>query len=188
MYRGKLPQRYSRNKNNNKHAKLLIWFTGIAALLVLVQILVRLLLIYPLEVKTQTMLPAVKKGEKVFFAYPQISEIERNDIVMVTHPAGKQNIICRVAALEGEKIRLKNKKVFINQKLYNNQIYTADKRIIAAELSRRDNMAEYLVRPGRFFCLFDNRDYFQDSRHWGDFAIQSVQGVAIFHRYFGSSF
>ncbi len=99
------------------------------------------------------------------FVFPQ-KEIERGMIVTFKSPAEmEKEYVKRVIGLPGERVKIINKKVFINGVMLN-EPYTffRDKNILNGQ---RDNMAEYLVPEKSYFCMGDNRDNSYDSRFWG---------------------
>jgi signal peptidase I len=88
-------------------------------------------------------------------------------------------------ALEGEKIEIKKRQVYINnsplQEDY--KIFTksrADsktKDFISPDLFR-DDYGPVMVPWGTCFALGDNRDNSYDSRYWGFLPLKNIQGKA----------
>lgn len=97
--------------------------------------------------------------------FPQL-EIKRGMIVTFKSPAEMdKEYVKRVIGLPGETIRIKNKKVYINNEVLN-EPYTffKDSEVLN---SYRDNFPEYLIPSNQYFCMGDNRDNSFDSRFWG---------------------
>jgi signal peptidase I len=100
------------------------------------------------------------------FMFPQ-EKIQRGMIVTFKSPAElEKEYVKRVIALPGERIRIKNKKVFIDDKPLD-EPYTFFKDPNVEQISQRDNFMEYTVPPNHYFCMGDNRDNSYDSRFWG---------------------
>jgi len=97
--------------------------------------------------------------------FPQ-QEIKRGMIVTFKSPAEMdKEYVKRVIGLPGETIRIKDKKVYINDEALN-EPYTffKDSEVLN---SYRDNFPEYLIPSNQYFCMGDNRDNSFDSRFWG---------------------
>jgi signal peptidase I len=97
--------------------------------------------------------------------FPQ-QEIKRGMIVTFKSPAEMdKEYVKRVIGLPGETIRIKDKKVFIND-LPLDEPYTFFKDSDVLN-SYRDNFPEYRIPGNQYFCMGDNRDNSFDSRFWG---------------------
>lgn len=93
-------------------------------------------------------------------------EIKRGMIVTFKSPAElDKEYVKRVIGLPGERIKIVNKKVYINNEPLN-EPYTffKDPNI---QTSYRDNFPEFTVPENFYFCMGDNRDNSYDSRFWG---------------------
>lgn len=99
------------------------------------------------------------------FMFPT-KKIERGMIVTFKSPAEmEKEYVKRVIGLPGEKIKIQDKKVFIDGKeLDEPYTFFKDSNI---ERSYRDNFPEFNIPKGHYFCMGDNRDYSYDSRFWG---------------------
>jgi signal peptidase I len=93
-------------------------------------------------------------------------QIERGMIVTFKSPAEmEKEYVKRVIGLPGDTIKIINKQVFINgEPLEEPYTYFKDDAI---KNDYRDNFPEFLVPPGHYFCMGDNRDNSFDSRFWG---------------------
>jgi len=99
------------------------------------------------------------------FMFPQL-KIQRGMIVTFKSPAEmEKEYVKRIIGLPGEKIKIIDKKVFINGKPLNEPYtYFRDTNI---ENSQRDNFPEFTIPENSYFCMGDNRDKSFDSRYWG---------------------
>lgn len=95
-----------------------------------------------------------------------ILEIKRGMIVTFKSPAElEKEYVKRVIGLPGERIKIVNKKVYINNKpLDEPYTFFKDPNI---QTSYRDNLPEFKVPENYYFCMGDNRDNSYDSRFWG---------------------
>ena len=110
-----------------------------------------------------------------------IEEPERKDIVVFEYPLNpSQDYIKRVIGVAGDRIEIKDKKVFVNGEPQN-EPYTiySDNRIIPANVQPRDNMDPVTVPPHSLFVMGDNRDNSYDSRFWHFLDLKAVKGKAF---------
>jgi signal peptidase I len=127
------------------------------------------------------------------------SEPHRGDIIVFRYPIDiKQTFVKRVMGVAGDRIRLENKKVFLNGHLLN-EPYVVHKLDYID--SYRDNFpsepdapiyppaqamlehnvknGEVIVPPGNFFAMGDNRDQSLDSRYWGFVPRENIIGKPL---------
>lgn len=112
-------------------------------------------------------------------------EVKRHDIVVFKYPMNQQrDFIKRVVALPGEKVRIENKQVFIDDTPLDEPFahFETLPRPPGTHLSfnsRRDDMAEMVVPRDHYFVMGDNRDNSHDSRFWGPLPKELVKGRAL---------
>ncbi len=110
-----------------------------------------------------------------------VSTPSRGDIIVFKYPVNPDmDFIKRVVGLPGDTIEIKNKRVFINGKLWRNDPGVhGDLNIIPRQLSKRDNFGPVTVPEGSYFVMGDNRDNSLDSRFWGFVPDSDIEGKAF---------
>jgi signal peptidase I len=110
-----------------------------------------------------------------------VRQPERGDVIVFVYPKDRQkDFIKRVVGVPGDRIRMVNKKVYVNDKLYVNphEIHK-DTNVILGMASPRDNMNTIVVPPDSYFVMGDNRDNSYDSRFWGFVKKSDLLGLAF---------
>jgi signal peptidase I len=111
--------------------------------------------------------------------YFKKTELQRGDLVIFQYPKDPaKDFIKRVIALEGEKIEIKNKQVYINDEAIP-ESYKVHKDINVDE-AIRDNFGPALVPSDHCFVLGDNRDNSMDSRYWGSIPISNIKAKPLY--------
>jgi signal peptidase I len=110
-----------------------------------------------------------------------LKEPERGDVVVFKYPLNpEQDYIKRVVGVEGDKVEIKDKKVYINGELQK-EPYTIflDSKTIPPGAQPRDTMGPLTVPEDSLFVMGDNRDNSYDSRFWKFVNLKAVKGKAF---------
>jgi len=111
-------------------------------------------------------------------------KVTKNDIVVFKYPKDlTKDFVKRVIALEGDKVEIKEKQVWINDnpiiedfKIHNDiQIYTKNDYYRYDDYIR-DNFGPVVVPSGHCFVMGDNRDDSYDSRYWEFLPLNYIKG------------
>ncbi len=105
----------------------------------------------------------------------------QGDVIVFEYPEDpSKDFIKRVVGTPGDTVEVKDKRVYVNGKLYANP-HEIHKELdtIPRELQPRDNKDPVKVPPGSYFVMGDNRDRSYDSRFWGFVSMDKIKGLAF---------
>jgi len=110
-----------------------------------------------------------------------VTDPKRGDVIVFIYPEDRsKDFIKRVIGVAGDKIVIKDKKIFINDQAYTDAIgIYKDSTIYPAEVQPRDNFGPVTVPANSLFVMGDNRDHSLDGRFWGFVNMKDVQGKAF---------
>jgi signal peptidase I len=132
--------------------------------------------------------------------FVELNEPARGDIVVFRWPVDpSKDFIKRIIGLPGDHIVYRNKQLFVNGDPapvdadgvfpiagFPSVLYRMDEHLGSVEhkiLVNPDRPAddfEFIVPPGEYFAMGDNRDNSEDSRRWGTLPERNLVGKAYF--------
>jgi len=156
---------------------------------------IRTFIVQAFKIPSGSMLPTLQIGDHLLvnkFIYGikmpfsgsvlvPIKNPQPNDIVVFKFPRDPQlDYIKRVIATAGDTVEVREKKLFINDKPFDDKhgVYT-DRKILPASAGPRDNFGPVPVPEGHIFVMGDNRDNSFDGRFWGFVDLKAVRGKAF---------
>jgi signal peptidase I len=111
-------------------------------------------------------------GKKVF----PFSQPRRGDIIVFIFPNDRsKDFIKRAIGLPGEKVEIKERMIYINDRL----IEDPWGHFSSWGPGARDTYGPIMVPPHSLFVMGDNRDNSEDSRYWGFVPLNDVLGKAF---------
>lgn len=111
----------------------------------------------------------------------KIRDPKRGDVIVFEYPADRsRDFIKRIVGTPGDRIKIIDKQVFVNDKLYIDPREShRDGAVLPGFASRRDNLEEFAVPADSYFVMGDNRDNSYDSRFWGFVSDKEIRGMAF---------
>jgi signal peptidase I len=116
-----------------------------------------------------------------------VAQIRRGEVIVFKYPEEPdRDFIKRVIGLPGEKVELKEKKVYINDQPldepYVHFLQPPGQNSEFHEVTSFDVRERYgpvTVPPNHYFVMGDNRDNSHDSRFWGTVPYDLIKGKAM---------
>jgi len=179
-----------KRKTGERHKKsVLREYLEAAIIAILLALFIRAFVIQAYKIPSGSMEPTLLVGDHILvnkFSYgikaPFINKTiiplgkpKRGDIIVFIYPVDrKKDYIKRVIGLPGDQIEIKNKKIFINGKLFDGRfgVYSNGAR-------ENSNLGPIVVPDNGLFVMGDNRDHSYDSRYWGCVPSELVKGKAM---------
>ena len=137
-------------------------------LVIVAILLVRTFIVTPVRVSGSSMNKTLKNGD-IMLLY-KLSDIKKEDIVVVSKKMDGSTIIKRVIALPGDTIECKDGIIYINDKEYKDKYAYG----ITNDFDR------VILKDDEYFLLGDNRIVSRDSRYFGPVKEKYIEGKAEF--------
>ncbi|MDR0826557.1 MAG: signal peptidase I [Desulfovibrio sp.] len=168
-----------------------IEYVKILVAALIIAVLLRSFIIQPFIIPSESMINTLQVGDRLFvnkFSYGihlpfvvkeifSTGEPELGDIVVFPFPQNKsEDYIKRVVGIPGDKLEMRDKKLFRNGLPLEEPYAIHTGRDIDPY---RDNFLPKTVPPGKVFVLGDNRDNSRDSRYWGFVDKDEIHGRAF---------
>ena len=153
---------------------------------------IRTLIIQPFKIPSGSMEDTLAVGDHILvskFIYGtripftdkkvlRLDSPKRGDIVVFTYPVdASKDFIKRVVGVPGDEIVIRNKKVYINGKPYEDPHEVHREKDTVVDV--RDNFGPVRVPDRSYFVMGDNRDRSYDSRFWGFVGEEKLRGKAF---------
>lgn len=153
----------SKDKSRSRTKEVLSWIMTIGVALVLAFVLKNYVIINA-SVPTGSMQNTIQPKDQLFgyrLAYLN-EDPQRGDIIFFYYPDDEsQKFVKRIIGLPGEKVTIKDAKIYIND-----SEIPLDEPYLKEEWIRGTGPYEFNVPEDCYFCLGDNRNSSHDARYW----------------------
>jgi signal peptidase I len=172
-----LPERKVREKS------VIRQYTEAFLIAILLALVIRTFVVQAFKIPSGSMLPTLQIGDHLLvnkFLY-WFTDPQRGDVIVFKFPQDEaRDFIKRVIALPGDKVEVRGKRVYVNDKpVQESYAVHLDPSMQENPHSPRDNFAPVQAPPGQLFMMGDNRDYSMDSRFWGFLDMKKIKGKAF---------
>lgn len=137
-------------------------------LIVVVIVVIRIFIATPVKVDGDSMYNTLNDNDIVLLS--KLSSIDRFDIIVLKENDNNATIIKRVIGMPGDKVKIRNNKIYINNKIIEDEY-------AYGETSDYD---EIILGDDEYFVLGDNRLISKDSRYFGAIKKSDIKGKAVF--------
>jgi signal peptidase I len=152
------------------------------ALALLLALLIRTFVVQAFRIPSGSMIPTLLVGDQILvdkvafrFRKPQ-----RGEVIVFKYPGDEtRDFIKRIIGLPGEKLEVRNRKVFINDKEMQDGAFAYHEIFDNFRIPPRDDFGPVSVPDKHYFVMGDNRENSQDSRFWGFLEEEKIIGRAF---------
>ena len=137
-------------------------------LIVVVIVVIRVFIATPVKVDGDSMYNTLNDNDIVLLS--KLSSIDRFDIIVLKENDNNATIIKRVIGMPGDKVKIRNNKIYINNKIIEDEYAYGE----------TSNYDEITLGDDEYFVMGDNRNISLDSRYFGLVQGTDIQGKAIF--------
>lgn len=143
--------------------------------------IIRTFIVQAFKIPSGSMIPTLQIGDHILvnkFIY-RFDDVKRGDIIVFKFPKDEsRDFIKRAIGLPGDKVEIKNKKVYINDKPID-ESYAFHEEEGNSSYHPRDNFGPSVIPENNFFVMGDNRENSMDSRFWGLLDKNKIKGKAF---------
>ncbi len=136
--------------------------------IVVAVVLIRTFIITPVRVDGDSMKNTLKNGD-ILLLY-KLSSIDRFDIIVLDEEKDNEKIIKRVIGLPGETVAIKKGKIYINDKVIDDEY----------AYGQTSDYNKVTLKDDEYFILGDNRLISKDSRYFGPIKDNEIKGKIVF--------
>lgn len=137
-------------------------------LIVVVIVVIRIFIATPVKVDGDSMYNTLNDNDIVLLS--KLSSIDRFDIIVLKENDNNATIIKRVIGMPGDKVKIRNNKIYINNKIIEDEYAYGE----------TSNYDEITLGDDEYFVLGDNRLISKDSRYFGAIKKSDIKGKAVF--------
>lgn len=185
----------SKEKQKNKSSlrqALREWIEAIVFAAFLAFCVIRPFIIQAFKIPTGSMRPTLLEGDRILvnkFIYgakvpftklrlPGFTKPRRGDVIVFIYPEDKRkDFIKRLAALEGDRVKIGNGTIYVNGEPLDEPVFS---RVYYYNRgSYAEEGEEAIVPQGHCFVLGDNSASSRDSRYWGFLPQENILGKAF---------
>ncbi len=140
-------------------------------IIIILVVLIRTFIMTPVKVNGNSMYPTLEGNEIMLLN--KLGKIDRFDIVVIKLEGESNNLIKRIIGLPGETVEIKNNKIYINDKLLEDEY----------GYGVTYNIDPVTLGDDEYYILGDNRIISLDSRAFGKINAKEIKGTANFIMY-----
>ncbi len=177
-----------------KNKSVLREYTEAIIIALVLALFIRTFVIQAFKIPSGSMIPTLLIGDHILVSkflygiknpvtgstWVEIKQPQRQDVIVFKYPVNpKQDFIKRVVGVAGDRIKIIDKNLYVNDTLLElQQTQHEDPNILPGSVSPRDNLGPITVPPDSLFVMGDNRDNSHDSRFWKFVKLKDVKGKA----------
>ena len=127
-------------------------------------------------IPSESMVPTLEVGDRIFvnrFVY-RFTEPERGDIVVFDGLETDDELVKRVVAVPGDRVRVRNGVLRVNGN------FSEEPYAVPPSLPDGSNFGPTRLSEGEVFVMGDNRGNSRDSRFFGPVPLENIEGEAFF--------
>lgn len=149
------------------------------AVMLAILVVIRFFVAEPHKVSGNSMIPNFHDKDYIITnkLTLRFGELKRGEVIILTNPRNKDQVfIKRVIGLPGEKVRLQNGVVFINESPLSEPYLTPELKTPGESFLQEGEVIT--IPDGQYFVMGDNRVASSDSREFGPVKVDLIIGQA----------